>query len=466
MMSDPTHNKNIYSLLEVLEEVRFVLQAEMEAPRWIKAEMNKLNLYRQSGHCYPELLEKRDGKVVAQIRATLWRGDYQRINQHFLEVLKEPLTEGISILFLGKISFDPVYGLALRIMEIDPVFSLGVLEQEKQESIEKLHKEGIFDANKMLDFPLLPKRIAVISAENSKGYADFLKIINQNSWGYRFFHLLFPSLLQGDKLAVSMGEQLRRIEKVQHHFDLVVIIRGGGGEVGLAGYNHFGLAKRIALFPLPVITGIGHATNETVSEMVAFRNCITPTEVGAFLLQQFHNVNVPVQEAQQLIIREGRMVLKTASESLNETGTDLRNATMRYLDQSKKQLRQMASGVKGYTNYNLRGSRQSLSHAVSLIQSYMANHVRITKQQLSGLRTSIEQLGRWHLGNHKKRLEETEKQVQWLDPQRVLARGYSITRKNGQVVRDAREVQEDDLIETTLFHGKMVSKKVKPENKP
>lgn len=111
IMNKTSDNKHVFSLLEVLEEIRFVLHTEMEAPRWIKAEMNKLNLYRQSGHCYPELLEKRDGKVVAQIRSTLWRGDYQRINQHFLEVLKEPLTEGINILFLGKVSFDPVYGL-------------------------------------------------------------------------------------------------------------------------------------------------------------------------------------------------------------------------------------------------------------------------------------------------------------------------------------------------------------------
>ena len=104
-------------------------------------------------------LAKQDNKIVAQLKATLWRDDYLRINRNFLKLLNSPLQDGITMLFCARITFDAVHGLALRIIDIDPVFSLGELEREKQESISRLTDEGIFDCNKALAFPLLPKRL-------------------------------------------------------------------------------------------------------------------------------------------------------------------------------------------------------------------------------------------------------------------------------------------------------------------
>src|SRR5690606_5794462 len=154
--------------------------------------------------------------------------------------------------------------------------TLGDLEKEKQETIQKLRDEGAYAKNKSLTMALLPKRIAVISVETSKGYADFMKVLETNEWDYRFYHVLFPSLLQGEKAVGSIRGQLKKIKKLKGHFDVVAIIRGGGGDVGLSCYNHYELAKDIAKFPLPVITGIGHATNETVAEMIAYSDAITP----------------------------------------------------------------------------------------------------------------------------------------------------------------------------------------------
>ena len=161
---------------------------------------------------------------------------------------------------------------------------------------------------------MLPQRIAIISVETSKGYADFLEVIDSNPWRYKFFRLLFPSLLQGDQAVKSIINQLRRIRKVKDHFDVVAIIRGGGGDVGLSCYNNYLLAKEIALFPTPIITGIGHATNETVVEMISFSNAITPTKLGEYLLQKFHNFSVPVHEAEKKIIDQSRRLLSEESK--------------------------------------------------------------------------------------------------------------------------------------------------------
>jgi exodeoxyribonuclease VII large subunit len=300
-MSETIAGRISFSLREVALGIQQTLREHHAERIWIRAEMNKLNLYPHSGHCYPDLVEKQDGKVVAQMRANLWRDDHHRINRTFLEVLKEPLRDGISILFQAATTFDPVYGLALRIYEIDPSYSLGELEREKQATIAALKKEEIFGRNKTTRLPLLPQRIAVISVETSKGYADFSKVIDHNPWGYRFFHMLFPSLLQGDQAAGQIIDQLRRIRRVIRHFDAVAIIRGGGGDVGLSCYNDHGLAREVALFPIPVLTGIGHSTNETVTEMVSFRNAITPTELADFLIQRFHNFSVPLNEMERSI---------------------------------------------------------------------------------------------------------------------------------------------------------------------
>ena len=220
-MAEIVNNRKIFSLIEVTISIQKAIAERYKSVFWVKAEMNKLNHYSHSGHCYPELVEKSDGRVIAQMKSNLWKTDFDRINHNFLKVLKEPLKDGIKILFCASISFDPVHGLGLRILDIDPSFSLGELEKEKQETLERLKREGIFQSNKLLKLPVLPQRIAVISVETSKGYSDFLKVIEHNPWGYKFFKFLFPSLLQGERSIASICSQLERIKNVRHHFDVV-----------------------------------------------------------------------------------------------------------------------------------------------------------------------------------------------------------------------------------------------------
>src|SRR5688500_11204141 len=209
-MPETINSKKVFSLVEVTVSIQKTIAERYKTSFWVKAEMNKLNHYSHSGHCYPELVEKTDGKVIAQMKANLWKNDFDRINHNFLSVLKEPLKDGIKILFCASISFDSSHGMSLRILDIDPSFSLGELEREKQDTLETLRREGIFRANKILKLPVLPQRIAIISVETSKGYSDFLNIIQHNPWGYKFFKFLFPSLLQGEKSVASICNQLKR----------------------------------------------------------------------------------------------------------------------------------------------------------------------------------------------------------------------------------------------------------------
>ncbi|HTF28410.1 MAG TPA: exodeoxyribonuclease VII large subunit, partial [Flavitalea sp.] len=417
---------------------------------------------------FPELVEKKDGRVVAELKALLWRDDYNRINKEFIEVLHEPLKDGITILFSARIQFDPVFGLNLRITEIDPWYSLGELEKEKHLSISRLQKEGIFEANKNLSFPLLPKRIAIISVESSKGYSDFMKVLNENSWDYNFFHMLFPAFLQGDKAVPSILYQLTRIKKVIAHFDVVAIIRGGGGDIGLTCYNNFDLAKAIALYPLPVITGIGHSTNETVSEMVAYKNAITPTELADFLLQRYHEFTVPLQEAENTLIEKTNRLIREQRSSLFNVGRYLKSVTKGMLSNYKNELAYKSKSLIQNSRNSVSGQVVAITHLKKQISGSTLNLISLNNQILMDKKSKLSDNARNLFRNHNKEVLNIEKIVNIMSPVHVLKRGYSITTVNGTLVKNINEVKKGDRIITILTDGSIsstiTSSKKSPDN--
>lgn len=412
-MPEVVSDKTVFSLLEVTRSIQKTIADRYKSLYWVKAEMNKLNHYKHSGHCYPELVEKKEGKIVAEIRSILWKSDFERINQQFMRLLNEPLRDGISILFQAGISYDPLHGLSLRIVDIDPTFVLGELEKEKKECILRLQQEGLFDANKCLPFPLIPKRLAIISVETSKGLSDFYKIIRNNSWGYYFETTLYPALLQGDKSIPSIIKQLAVIAERIEAYDAVAIIRGGGGEVGLSSYNNYALAKAIAIFPLPVLTGIGHSTNETVSEMVSYKNAITPSELADFLIQKFHNFAIPLIQAQDRLAQSAKNRFSQENERLQALAQQL--------------------------SWNSRTLLRTQHHSIQLL----SQRLHLFSQHFLKERYAA--------------LAHLSRMIKMADPNLLLKRGFSITTRNGKAITSTDQIREGDQIETLLLDGKLTS---------
>jgi len=326
------------SLYELSLRIKNTVQQAFPERIWIKAEIHKLNYYPHSGHCYPDLVEKRDDKIVAEMRGLLWSGNYRRINMAFQRLTGEPLRDGLKVLCSVEVIFDPKRGIALLIHDIDPSFTLGDLEKEKQQTIQRLKQEGYFDCNLRLPLPLLPKRIAIISALTSRGYADFMNVLQQRSNQYQIICKLFPAWLQGEKAVASIISQLRHIRRYKDVFDVVAIIRGGGGETGLAAFNEYLLAKEVATFPLPVLTGIGHATNQTVTEMVACVNCITPTKLAEFLIERFDAFADILHKAEDTLVRFTRTQMHMHNEQLLRTGRQLKVYVSHDLMQHRQQI--------------------------------------------------------------------------------------------------------------------------------
>lgn len=449
-------NEQVFTLLQVTQSIRKTIEERYQRLYWVKAEMHRLNRFA-SGHCFPELLQKEDGKIVAEMRGTIWKQQFDRINLRFMEVVKEPLKEDTTLLMQVRVSYHETYGLSLQIMDIDPNYALGELQRERQETLLKIQKEGLLNANQNLPFPLLPKRVAVISAEASKGLLDFYKIIEQNSWNYRFFTMLFPAYLQGDLAANSIVQQLRRIEQVKHHFDIVVIVRGGGGEVGLSCYNNYSLCREIAAFPLPVLTGIGHSNNMTVAEMVAFRNAITPTELGEFLLQAFHNFSVPVKDAIRLIRLNSKSRLEREHARFGHLSIEFRHTARAFMSAHSEKLHRSAQNLRVMTTRLIQVQREKLRTRTVATQNNGRYLFQAQHNLLQHFHKALPLHTRSILRARSNSLENVERSIQLMDPINVLKRGYSITTLRGKSISSVNLPEVGDEISTQTAQFTLVS---------
>ena len=447
--------KQVFTLQQVVRSIKKTLEDRYTQNYWVKAEMHKLNKY-PSGHAFPELVQKDDNKIVAQITGTIWKQQLERINTKFIEVVKEPLREGTTLLLLVKINYSETFGLGLQILDIDPSYSLGELQKQREETLRKLAKEGLLNLNQKLHFPLLPKRVAIISADSSKGLSDFLQVLQENEKSYFIFTHLFNAYLQGDVAVQSIISALKKIKRVKDHFDIVIIVRGGGAEVGMTCYNNYDLCKAIAEFPLPVLTGIGHSTNLNVAEMVSFRNEITPTKLAEFLLQTFREFEQETKRLNREMIAHSLQLIDKTKQDFNGQVRVFKHASLRFTDSLKNELNQQIIELKNTTRYFLKNENDAV---LSLKNDYRI----VTKEIITAERNTLSLISKpikgslLHFFERKESdLEQLEKTVNILNPSNVLQRGYSLTLLNGKILSAKNKPKKGDLIESktnslTLF---------------
>jgi exodeoxyribonuclease VII large subunit len=447
--------KQVFTLQQVVRSIKKTLEDRYTQNYWVKAEMHKLNKY-PSGHAFPELVQKDENKIVAQITGTIWKQQLERINTKFIEVVKEPLREGTSLLLLVKINYSETFGLGLQILDIDPSYSLGELQKQREETLRKLAKEGLLNLNQKLHFPILPKRVAIISADSSKGLSDFLQVLQENEKSYFIFTHLFNAYLQGDVAVQSIISALKKIKRVKDHFDIVIIVRGGGAEVGMTCYNNYDLCKAIAEFPLPVLTGIGHSTNLNVAEMVSFRNEITPTKLAEFLLQTFREFEQETKRLNREMIAHSLQIIDKTKQDFNGQVRVFKHASLRFTDSLKNELNQQIIELKNTTRYFLKNENDAV---LSLKNDYRI----VTKEIITAERNTLSLISKpikgslLHFFERKESdLEQLEKTVNILNPSNVLQRGYSLTLLNGKILSTKNKPKKGDLIESktnslTLF---------------
>lgn len=413
--SDTSHSaetRKIFTLLDVCSSISATLSKRYTSAFWLKAQMQKINR-NASGHCYPSLYQKEGEKIVAQMSATIWKSDFEKISLSFAKEVGIEIKEEMEYLFLAKISYSPIYGISLNIIDIDRSFALGKLHEQKKLCIERLKKEGLWDRQKMLSFPLIPKRIAIISAESARGYSDFVQVLGRNPSRFNMSTKLFSAVLQGDAAVESILSVLSAIETQKEKFDVVAIIRGGGDEIGMSCYDNYSLCSAIAKFPLPVLCGIGHSTDNTVCAQISYFNAITPTDLGVYIWQAFESFERKIVECIDSILLVYEAIVGEEYRKLDKLTLLLQNSSIEKLSQEKL--------------------------ALDLI--------------LGKLPFLLER----NLEPHKAFLKEAENLMKLIDPKNVLKRGYSLVYKDGKLLKDKAELEalSSQDIELELRDGRI-----------
>jgi exodeoxyribonuclease VII large subunit len=382
---------------------------------WLMAETSDVRVNNSSRHCYLEFVEKnpRTNAIVARARGYIWANTFEMLKPYFEQKTGRNFDSGLKVLVKVSIEFHSVYGYGLNVCDIDPSYTLGDLQVRRQAILHQLEEEGILSLNKELEMPLLPRRIAVISSPTAAGYEDFLKHLDNNRSGFIFYPKLFPAIMQGEQTEPAIISALDKIFEHKDIFDVVVIIRGGGATSDLASFDSYNLAANCAQFPLPIITGIGHERDDTVLDFVAHYRAKTPTAVADFLLSRMEETLDALLECQVGITDGAKSILEYASERL-----------------------------------------QSLISHLPLLS---ANLIEGKKAALGMVHFKIQNSINQFIVNNNSRLKEKEAFFKLSSPAYILAKGYSITLKNGKAIKFAGELQVGDKIETVLAEGKIAS---------
>lgn len=402
------------SLYDLNALVRRSLEQCLPDEYWVQAELSDVRT-NSTGHCYLEFIQKdpRSNNLIAKARGTIWANVYRLLKPYFEESTGQAFVSGIKVLVQVTVSFHELYGYSLTVQDIDPTYTLGDMARRRREILKQLEEEGVLTLNKELEMPVLPQRIAVVSSPTAAGYGDFCHQLKNNSRGFFFHTELFPALMQGDRVEESVLSALDAILNRQEDFDAVVIIRGGGATSDLSGFDTYLLAAACAQFPLPIITGIGHERDDTVLDSVAHTRVKTPTAAAEYLIN-----------CMDLAADELEVLISQLHESVRSRLTEEHRKLISYRNRIPSAVVRRVSDAK----LALLTTRKDISLAVQTLLSRQRHRLELLQQRLADA-----------------------------SPEKMLARGYSITLKDGKVVKDAALLNEEDQIITRFYRGEVTS---------
>ncbi|MDD2278682.1 MAG: exodeoxyribonuclease VII large subunit [Bacteroidales bacterium] len=446
------------SLYELSTKIQEALEANLPTIVWVTGEISDFK-ENPSGHCYLELVEKNNDsdQSRAKARATIWSRSYRKLKPFFETSTGTRLASGIKILVQCSVNYHPVYGLSLNIIDIDPTYTIGDIEHRRQETINRLIADGVFGMNKEVDFPLLPKRIAVISSSTAAGYQDFVHQLSNNPLGYAFVHKLFSATMQGDKAEQSLIDALDHIHVDLENWDIVAIIRGGGSQIDLGCFDTYQLANNIAQFPIPVVTGIGHEKDYSIADMVAHSRLKTPTAVAEFLINRFSNAENWLVEVRENF---GDAVSNLTSQNslfIQKIQMGIAPLLIKRIGSENSNLHKQILTCDAKANLLITKGSFGLYESLKWIKHSVKVNLKTEGKRLNFLGIEMQSKPIELISRYKDRVIQFEKNALAHDPVNLLRKGFSITRQNGVIVRDLSKLKTGDAIETTLAKGKLFS---------
>lgn len=425
---------NTITLQEFNNRIKRLLADPSVMNCWVVAETTDVRINQ---HCYLQLLEKnpKTGATVAKIKAIIWGNQFRFLNARFKQVTGRDIGNDMKIMVCLSVNYSPQYGLTVVINDINPEFTLGDMERQRQEILNRLTQEGIIGQNKTVAVPPVLQRIAIVSAAGAAGYGDFMKQLTDNKYGVCFYPCLFQATMQGVKTVPTVLAALDKVEQNQHLFDCVVIIRGGGGTEELNSFDNYDLARRVATFPLPVIVGIGHERDITVLDYVAGIRVKTPTAAAEHIILQAANALAHIGDLSNQVVSIARDYIARAKEQLSYYAGNLPIMAQRIIDTNTLRLQNFIQNIPLHVQRRIEGENAQLARQKDAIKNAVAQ-VKMKETM---------------------RLEALGDKIELLSPRKVMARGYTLTTFEGKIMTDAAQLEAGKLVTIHFRDGKVVA---------
>jgi exodeoxyribonuclease VII large subunit len=416
---------------------------------WVVADVTNHSLKAEKRYHYFDLVEKAPdgGNMIARLSAVAW-GEGTAAIDRFQAATGQPFTNNINVLVNVSVQYHPVYGLQLVLNQIDPNFTLGVLEKQRQATLEKLvrenpdfvRKSGDVYLTKNKSLPLNPviQHIAVVCSSSSAGWQDFKHTLDTNPYQYHFVVDPYFTAVQGEANIQQFVDSLVEVFRSANPYDAVVIIRGGGAQTDFLIFDHYLVGKAVAKFPIPIITGIGHQKNETIADLMAHQATKTPTQAAELIINHNHAFEDALITLQKNIIIKSQQHFSIGLQSLSRLQSIVTNCSRTALfDQSN----------------HLLGTLSALSTKPRLMVS---GKIRDIQQQAASIKTVVPIL----LKNENGYLNHNITMIKALSPENTLRRGFAVIKIDGWVTSDPNRLSKGKDVEI-IFARKSITATVK-----
>jgi exodeoxyribonuclease VII large subunit len=446
-----------YSVSQLCGEVRDFL-GEAFASVWVVGEAQRVRP-SQRGHLYFELVEKGErDEIVGKLEAVIWKNDLLRVRR-ILGASGQQIGEGMQIRVRGGLDFYAPGGrLQLCVKDVDPAFTLGLLEQRRRETLAALAAAGLMERNRALPLPDLPLDIALITSYDSAAYHDFLSGLRESGYGFRV--IFVHASVQGKEAEREVVSALASLAGLP--IGLAVVIRGGGSRSDLAVFDSRVIAEAIARAPFPVLAGLGHEIDRSIADMVAHTAFKTPTKVAEFLVEQVASRELAVEELRRRLVREALEPLRAGREALGRAERGVSLARLR-LGMADERIEEHARALARLGRSALRQAERRRTDLSARLAELAPRRVESAGRERLRLGERIAATGRGRLREARATMQGMERLCAQLAPERTLERGFSLTRgPGGELLRNPTQVAAGDRVTTRLAGGTLTSRVEEP----
>jgi exodeoxyribonuclease VII large subunit len=441
-----TLERKIFSLNQLATSFEnFIAKRFATESYWVSAEIAKHNT--KGGHHYFELVETHQGQLLAQIQGNLWFSNYRTCKAKYGEAIDEILQTGNKSLFLVRIEYHKIFGLKLNILDIDPAYSYGEMERQKQLNAARLKEEGLFFKQKSLYLPRICKRIAIIGSPDTSGFRDFMKILLENDFFTNFTVRVFPSTVQGNEAKFELIKQIREVQN--YTVDAVVLIRGGGSKTDLNIFNDYDVCKAICTCQLPIVTGIGHETDDVLAAHVSRLDCITPTAAAKHFYVQISSFLSEIRSNFDVIIQQSLILLQAHQLEFNEAHKRLGYSCLELLNNRKKDLGDLSQHLFRTVHFTVLNQYQELEILLLHLETNALKKITAARDiEIKSYLVDIQIALRMVFVREMQNLNQLEILLELLNPLTLLGKGYTISTVNDREVHEIKEIKIGDELKT------------------